>query len=1069
LFYTFNICFFFFQAVIRFLLKVERICCKRGIYNFPCCASPDTSTKRFIAPEFTPILTDFGVLFATRSMYNKNRKTFSLDEKYLRINGSGHRKMIFSGHKMLDNGLVKVASLLRNDFVSSFVYSSLVVNLTAIGSVELATALGSCTLLRSLDLDGICFDNRSVQILSKSLSCCKSLSNIRFSRIRCKNSMNSSAGSPLLGDVLQGLLLVKSLKVLSLERVTFWLPVFLALGALLSSPDVLLNELCIAHCTFQDSGGTGLRPFLSGFAASKSLSTFEFKSNVSFDDAALLKVLSTSTSLKSIKYIETTLDPVDVGRAIKSNIRSQLSDFEGCLLVDEKVLSAMEVQYPSHYKKDNAKFLRYLMELRREGEIKVQRAKVVFVGNGGIGKSTLIKRLREGIFNENAPIMTDGIDISDLQIGDVEFTVFDFAGQPEYEHTHTLFFDSNSVFLLLHCPRMGALDRLEMFQQMIRNCAPQAEILLVTTMASDCVLSSYETEAITENNPNISACIAVDSKDGIGIDELKAKLVEVALRKQNTSRSIPKSFERLKKGLSRMGANKFSASVEEIRALCQRKSIRVKSDIQGLAVSLLVCWGYVHQMSNGDIVLQPQLLANVMACVFTKVSAKHKRTIELQEGVLQHSNDVLDSVWAEEFPNLDRNLWRCGAHNRGISPFLSLLYQAGLAFELFDPLGRSMGASLVPALLPLHPCGYDSLPRMPGVLYMEKLCRLFVPPELSAHLHPKLTIQFEAPLPRPLMGRLQVKLRRMATLGGSWRKGCYLVLNSVLQGKNKRQAGIENGKDRAKVQSLVIIYELTNDTLEFQSAGQTTAARSTALSILLELVRESFSSCVIKDVRLSTNSRDYSKFEIETVLKTQNGRLLLETSDKYHNINSLRILFSYRVHDVTGLAEAEKSELDDLLAFPRDSLHSEDSKEYHADLEPSDIGVESSVDSTSCKLKGAAQRVVVNLLPDFCSVVDCFVELEERLLSAERDLLLSQEEDIDLVYLSEHLQGCIPSALQLMGFRGSRNRTPKTLWIILGDKLKNRQVVFSFCLLFMLNLLSFYHIIPGIQIFYYPT
>ena len=44
--------------------------------------------------------------------------------------------------------------------------------------------------------------------------------------------------------------------------------------------------------------------------------------------------------------------------------------------------------------------------------------------------------------------MTDGIAMSHIEVGDVEFTTFDFAGQPEYAHTHMLFFNDTSISLL---------------------------------------------------------------------------------------------------------------------------------------------------------------------------------------------------------------------------------------------------------------------------------------------------------------------------------------------------------------------------------------------------------------------------------------------------------------------------------------------------------------------------------------------------------------------------------------------------------------------------------------------
>ena len=98
-------------------------------------------------------------------------------------------------------------------------------------------------------------------------------------------------------------------------------------------------------------------------------------------------------------------------------------------------------------------------------------------------------------------------------------------------------------------------------------------------------------------------------------------------------------------------------------------------------------------------------------------------------------------------------MWQCPSPDV-TSPFIALLYRAGLAFELYNPKGESIGASLVPALLPSQPCGFDRLPAEMSV--EDKMYALFLPKDMLENKHAKLSIIFKNPLPGAFMGKLQV-------------------------------------------------------------------------------------------------------------------------------------------------------------------------------------------------------------------------------------------------------------------------------------------------------------------------
>lgn len=109
-----------------------------------------------------------------------------------------------------------------------------------------------------------------------------------------------------------------------------------------------------------------------------------------------------------------------------------------------------------------------------------------------VGKTTLVHRLIHGQF-EGSFHMTDGIQMNTWVTTDISFSLWDFSGQNIYHNTHSLFFSTRVIFMLVWNPRqLENESMLEQYFQLIRNCSKKAPIILVSTHAKD-------TSRMTEN------------------------------------------------------------------------------------------------------------------------------------------------------------------------------------------------------------------------------------------------------------------------------------------------------------------------------------------------------------------------------------------------------------------------------------------------------------------------------------------------------------------------------------------------------------------------------------------
>lgn len=158
---------------------------------------------------------------------------------------------------------------------------------------------------------------------------------------------------------------------------------------------------------------------------------------------------------------------------------------------------------------------------------RVWESKVLFVGEGAVGKTTLYNVLDGASFNEHEQ-GTVGIEIGDLHLPhpdlpgiEMQLNCWDFAGQDFNHATHQFFFSNRSLFLLVWNARYGHEQcKLHRWLENIEARSPGARVILVATHL-DQPHSDYPLADLKKKFPQIKDAIMVSSKDNRGIPELR--------------------------------------------------------------------------------------------------------------------------------------------------------------------------------------------------------------------------------------------------------------------------------------------------------------------------------------------------------------------------------------------------------------------------------------------------------------------------------------------------------------------------------------------------------------------
>jgi Ras of Complex, Roc, domain of DAPkinase len=145
-------------------------------------------------------------------------------------------------------------------------------------------------------------------------------------------------------------------------------------------------------------------------------------------------------------YKTKVTDLVSLKNIIKNNNKFQLKIGRARSLVNPPYEIA---------KQGNAAILRYWAEQERAGKKRLNEARLLIVGQGGAGKTTLKEKLKDPKAAMPAPdATTRGIVIEPLQFKDTEgadFTlqIWDFGGQNIQHYAHQFFMSDSAVYALL--------------------------------------------------------------------------------------------------------------------------------------------------------------------------------------------------------------------------------------------------------------------------------------------------------------------------------------------------------------------------------------------------------------------------------------------------------------------------------------------------------------------------------------------------------------------------------------------------------------------------------------------
>ncbi len=272
----------------------------------------------------------------------------------------------------------------------------------------------------------------------------------------------------------------------------------------------------------------------------------------------------------------------------------------------------------------------YLRAKAEGGQITLNEAKLILVGEGEVGKSCLLGALRGDPWEEGRPT-THGIEIKPVQVTDPEggreitLNGWDFGGQRVYRPTHQLFFSAPAVYLVVWKPREGPQQGfVKEWIKLVKHREPEAKVLVVATHGGPQQRQpDIDRQELWDlfGKETMLDFFFVESKPGEdgerrGIEALKAAITRIASTLPEVGRSVPKRWQAARQALAGSGATYLPLA--DILDLCRGHGMdeteaRLFVTIEHRLGHLI---HYQHDPALRDIVvLKPDWLATAISFV----------------------------------------------------------------------------------------------------------------------------------------------------------------------------------------------------------------------------------------------------------------------------------------------------------------------------------------------------------------------------------------------------------------------------------------------------------------------
>jgi internalin A len=323
-------------------------------------------------------------------------------------------------------------------------------------------------------------------------------------------------------------------------------------------------------------------------------------------------------------------------------------------------------------------------------------SKMVVVGEGGVGKTSLLRALRGEPFVADEET-THGIEVKQLSLAHPSkddatmlLNTWDFGGQEIYHATHQFFLTNRSLYVLAWNARLGyEQGKLNYWLDTIAVRAPQSPIILVATHTDEREANLPLAE-LQRSYPQIVGQIEISNKSGDGVAPLRQLITETTAGLPLMGEEWPVAWANVRHAVRAIAATRNHITPNELAALLD------EHEVAGTQARVLTKW--LHELGeilffqdvddlNDIVILNSQWVTEAISRVL------ESEEVATQDGIF--SRDCMNRLWRDLSPAMREH-------------FLRLMEQFDLSYRILENRDKSLVIERVPFDPPAYKQRWDA-------------------------------------------------------------------------------------------------------------------------------------------------------------------------------------------------------------------------------------------------------------------------------------------------------------------------------------------------------------------------